>query len=142
MAMRRRHAEEALALSRELGDTYLIGASLTCLAQVTEATGDLDVVERLHKECLTLNRKSGDRESAANSLLNLAMLSMRRGSPQGTQEKMLEALAIAQDTGSKRMQGSVLGVSIGRLFVRLVSCGAPPRGVRGAYGRDGHCVSA
>jgi hypothetical protein len=110
--MRRRHAEEAIALSRELADTYLIVSSLGCLANVAEAAGEPDLQERLLKEMLMLCRDSGDRESMAISHLNLATLSMRRGSPQGTREQLLEVLAIAQETGSKRMQGWVLGVSM------------------------------
>ena len=54
-----------------------------------------------------------DRETIGISLLNLAMVSIGRGSAEGAPLMLLDVLAIAEEIGSKRTGGSLLEVAAG-----------------------------
>jgi tetratricopeptide (TPR) repeat protein len=111
LAMQRRYSEEAVTLSRELGDKPLLHFSLNSLGTLLVAAGELNLVEPLYTESLMLCRDCGDREGIVVSLLNLVVLSLQLGSLQDTRKRMLEALAIAQQTSSKRSELIVLGTA-------------------------------
>ncbi len=67
-------------LARDLGNTREILAARNALAQFHRAEGELDAAEPHYEATLTLARELGDRESIAIGLLNLAMVSIGRGS--------------------------------------------------------------
>jgi tetratricopeptide (TPR) repeat protein len=109
----RGHLEEALVLARELGNKREIAAALNALAQVRRAEGDLDAAEPLYENVLALARELDDREVIAIALLNLAMVSIGRGSQNRARYVLLEALEIADESGSKPTGQSVLEVCAG-----------------------------
>jgi tetratricopeptide (TPR) repeat protein len=75
--------------------------------------GKLDTAERLYEQVLALARELKDQESIAIGLLNLAMVSIGRESRDRALALLAEALAIAQEVGSKRAGQSGLEVSAG-----------------------------
>jgi tetratricopeptide (TPR) repeat protein len=68
----RKMDEQALAMSRELGDDSLIAASLTQFASVLRYSGDLARARKLFEEALTLDCKSDDEDEAKFVLNQLA----------------------------------------------------------------------
>jgi hypothetical protein len=111
LATQRRYAEEAVALARELGDEFLLGFSVAALGTILVAAEELDLAEPLYAEAAMLWRESGDRAGIAQALLNVVVLSLRRGSPQGARKPMLEALAMGKETSSKRLELFVLATA-------------------------------
>jgi predicted ATPase/class 3 adenylate cyclase len=109
----RGHLEEALALAKDLGNTREIAAALNALAQIHRAEGDLDSAERLYENVVALARGLDDGEIIAIGLLNLAMVSIGRGSGDRARDALLEAHAIAEQSGSKPTGQSVLEVCAG-----------------------------
>ncbi len=68
------------------------------------------MAEPLYEETLTLLRERGDRGNIALALLNLAIVSLGRGSSAGVPERVLEAIAVVEETGSKSSWPSLLDV--------------------------------
>jgi DNA-binding CsgD family transcriptional regulator len=107
----RRHFEEALAISREIGDRLSGYISLYNLALLSRAQGDHERAARLYVEGLGLAGEMNDKANAAYCLEGLAMLIAERGEPEravrllGASEALLEAVgaplyAQAQDRAS------------------------------------------
>jgi len=109
----RGYLEEALDLAQALGNKREIAAALNALAQIHRAEGDLDSAEPLYEKVVTLARELDDREIIAIGLLNLAMVSIGRESGDRARVALLEAHAIAQQSGSKPTGQSVLEVCAG-----------------------------
>ena len=109
----RAYLAEALALARELGDKRELLAAHNALAQFHRAEGELDAAEPLYESTLALARELGDRESIAIGLLNLAMVSIGRGSGEHAGRMLLEVLDIVEETGSQSAGQSVLEVTSG-----------------------------
>ena len=109
----RGHLEEALALAQSLGNKREIAAALNALAQINRMEGDLDSAEPLYENVVALARELDDREIVAIGLLNLAMVSIGRGAGDRARVALLEAHAIAAQSGSKPAGQSVLEVCAG-----------------------------
>jgi non-specific serine/threonine protein kinase len=109
----RAHLDEALALAREQGDPRNVAAAVNALAQLHRVKGDLDAAEPLFGHVLDLARQLGDRESIAIGQLNLAMTSIDRRLADDARSMLREALAFAEETGSKPVGQSVLEVCAG-----------------------------
>jgi predicted ATPase/DNA-binding winged helix-turn-helix (wHTH) protein len=118
LAAARAHLQEALAMARELGNKREVAAALNVLAQFLRVEGELDMAEPLYEEGLALARELQDRGSIAVGLLNLAMLTIDRGCGNRAATMLLDALAIADGIGSKRMGQSVLDVLAGLAALR------------------------
>jgi non-specific serine/threonine protein kinase len=114
----RKHLEEAMALARELGRPRRIAGALTGLAQVHRAQGELVAAERLYREALALARELRDPELIGVGLLNLAMAAIGRNVSDDVGPMLAEALAIAEDTGSRLTGQSVLEVCAGLAAAR------------------------
>jgi Tetratricopeptide repeat len=80
--------------------------------------GDLDFAEPLYRQVLALARAIEDRESIAIGLLNLAMVAIGRNEPESARSMLLEAMAIAAETGSKPAGQSALEVAAGLAALR------------------------
>ncbi len=111
--MARTHLEEALALTRALGNKRDLAAASNALAQLYRMEGRLDAAEPLYREAVELARELGDREIIAAGLLNLAMVSIRRGQHEHARTLLLEVLAIAEAIGSRPAAQSAVEVSAG-----------------------------
>jgi hypothetical protein len=75
--------------------------------------GKLDEAQPLFEHVLDLARELDDRESIAIGLLNLAMTWVERGAADRARPAIVEALGIAQATGSKPAGQSVLEACAG-----------------------------
>ena len=109
----RGHLEEAVALARRLGDQRELAAAINSLAQLHRTQGQVDVAESLYEEVLGLARGLGDKEYIAAFLLNLAMASVEHRPRANVCAMLLEALAIAEEIGSKPVGQSALEVCAG-----------------------------
>jgi hypothetical protein len=100
-------------LARETGNKYELAAATNGLAQVHRVEGALDAAEPLYETVVALARELGDREIVAVGLLNLAMVSIARGSGARARAMLLDVHAIVQEIGSTAAGQSVLEVSAG-----------------------------
>ena len=114
----RSYFEQALVLAEKLGNARALAAASNQLAQLCRMEGDLNIAESLYEKVLDLSRSMADRESIAVALLNLAMVSIGRGIPDHARVMLIEALAIAHETGSKPVGQSVLDVAAGLAALR------------------------
>jgi predicted ATPase/class 3 adenylate cyclase len=113
LATARRYLEEGLASAETLREPREIAAALNALGQLCRAEGSLDAAGTLHERFLAIARELQDQELIAIGVLNLAMLAIGRGAGDDSRRLLLEALGIAQETGSKAAGQSVLEVAAG-----------------------------
>ena len=130
------YLEEALKLALELGNKRALASALNALAQLDRMECKLDTAEQLYERVIALARELEDQEPIAIGLLNLAMVSIGRGSRDRALETLTEALEIAEAIGSKRAGQSGLEVSAG-LHASSEDVGARRRSVRCGRGTDG-----
>ena len=97
-----RFAEEALRLSRELDDAWLIGRSLRYLARPVQLGGDSDRATALYEESARLSRAAGDLHSAAAVVNNLACRLLEGGEYRRATELFDDALAMNRASGNQR----------------------------------------
>ena len=108
-----RYAAEALALANELGEKREVAAALNGLAQLHRLEGNLDAAEPLYEQLLALMRELDDRESIAIALLNLAMVAVERNDGLRARERLIGAMTIAEELGSRTAGQSLLEVGAG-----------------------------
>jgi len=111
-AAARRHLEEALGLAQKLDSKHDLAAALNAMAQLHRMQDDVEKAVPLYEQVLQLARETGDRESLAFGLLNVAMATITRETGDCV-PMLIEALAIADEIGSKPTLLSVLEVSAG-----------------------------
>ena len=107
----RAHLEEALTLSRAVGNQHQLAQALHALAEMHRGHGNLDAAQPLYEEALALQRQLGDSYESAICLLNLARVAIQRGSADSARTMLLEALAIAAEIGSRLVGQFVLDIS-------------------------------
>jgi predicted ATPase len=95
-------AEEALGLSRELGDKWCTGQSLYCLALIEKTAGHYDRAARLFKESATPYQEAGDAESAASTLRQRGHIAELVGDYLLATTLLEQALAFFREVGSIR----------------------------------------
>ena len=78
-----------------------------------QSQGDLDRAQALYEETLAIDRERREPEGLALDLVNIATVSIQRGSADRVPEMLLEALEIADKAGFKRSVLAVLFHSIG-----------------------------
>jgi predicted ATPase/class 3 adenylate cyclase len=117
-ATARGHLEEARALAQELGNMRELAAAINALAQLHRAEGALDAAEPLYEQVLARAGELGDREIIAVAMLNLAMVSIGHRMEHRARDRLLGALAIADEIGSKPIGQRVLEVSAGLASLR------------------------
>ena len=112
-AQARAYLEEALALARALGHRMLISSALGQLAELERAEENLDAAEPLYVEALALARETAEQRSIVVQLLNLASVSIVRGSGESARANLLEAAGIVEQLGSKVLWLNVLQIVTG-----------------------------
>jgi uncharacterized protein HemY len=93
--------EEALALSRELGDTRSIGFELSGLGEVALRQDEIPRAKRLLEESLELRRQLGNKWGVGVSLGTLGWAAMREGNWTGAVARLSESLDVRQEIGDK-----------------------------------------
>ena len=106
----RRHLEDAVALSRELGHGGSLAGALSGLADVIRADGELDTARSLYREALELFREAGERSSVAITLINLAIVAIASADHARARELLREAATITAEIRSKRVEQLVLEI--------------------------------
>lgn len=98
--------EEALAISRELGDRGGVAYSLNCLGVSRFAEGDAAAARVLFQEALSVGRELHDERSVAFSLHQQGLVARTRGDVLEATALLQEALAIRQALGDSRGAGA------------------------------------
>jgi hypothetical protein len=96
-----------------------LAAAINALAQLHRAEGALDAAEPLYEQVLAQAGELGDREIIAVAMLNLAMVSIGHRADRRARDRLLGALVIAEEIGSKPTGQSVLEVSAGLASLRM-----------------------
>ena len=109
-AAARRHQEDGVALSRELGDSGNLAGALSGLADVIRGDGELDTARSLYREALELFREAGERSNFAITLINLAAVAIASADHARARELLREAAAITAETRSKQLEQLVLEI--------------------------------
>ena len=92
--------EEALALYREIGDSFGTGASLMNLGVFWREEGDLPRARRLMEEAASVHRTSGDVSAIAHTLGQLGLLALAEGDLERAAGLCEEGLALAREAGN------------------------------------------
>ena len=95
------HYEEALAISREIGDRQGIAGPLFGLGRIVGGQGDLEKALALHTQSLRLRRELGDKSGVAAVLLTLGGIRSGQGDREEAQSLYEEALAIHREVGDR-----------------------------------------
>jgi DNA-binding CsgD family transcriptional regulator len=110
-------AEEGLALSRELGDTRGIAASLRLQGFAIKDKGNLVRGRALMEEALRLSREVGDQDGISSALFNLAFDASYQGEYIKARALLEESLVIFRELGNTRGICHVLSNLAQVLFV-------------------------
>ncbi len=112
-AAARRYLEEALVLAREQGDKREIAAATNGLAQFHRLAGEIDAAKLLYEEFLAIALDMDNRELVSIAQLNLAMVAVSREASEDARTRLLDAIAIAREVGSRPTGQSAIEVTAG-----------------------------
>lgn len=104
----RAHFEEALALSRELGDRRSEGVVLGKLGNLDREQGRVEEARDHLESALRIDREVGDRHREGIDIGNLGVLHLEQGRLDLAREHYDAALAIHREVGNRRLEGNVL----------------------------------
>jgi predicted ATPase/DNA-binding SARP family transcriptional activator len=111
----RAHAEHAVALCREAGETLSLARSLNVLGNIAVAQRDYPGARDAFDEALPVARASGDEHALASVLSNAGNLALNEGDYERATAFGRESLALAERLGQRE------GVAIGHLNIGLAS---------------------
>jgi predicted ATPase/DNA-binding CsgD family transcriptional regulator len=94
-------SEHALALFRRRNNIAGIIRALNQTGELARLTGDYDRAGQAYEECISLCRKSGNRQRQAFSLANLGLVDLHRGNYQLAKEHMIESLILCLELNNK-----------------------------------------
>jgi predicted ATPase len=94
--------EEAVALSRELDDPWLLAFSLEMLGEVQRTAGEINSAAACYEESLAVCRDIGDTRGTANALADLAHVALQRCDALAAIAGFKESLALARAIGVER----------------------------------------
>jgi predicted ATPase/DNA-binding CsgD family transcriptional regulator len=97
----RLHAEEELALSKELGPAGKkgIASALDMLGELATEIGDYENAPKLFEKALQINREIGNKAGAADMLLQLGWSAMRSGDFDQAEIRLTESLPLFRELG-------------------------------------------
>jgi non-specific serine/threonine protein kinase len=100
--------EEALSLSRELGDRHGVAAALGNLGMVSYDQGDYSAATARHEESLAIWRELGDQRGIARTLIALGNIVYSQGDQLKAESLYEQSLAIERELGDQRAIAIVL----------------------------------
>jgi predicted ATPase len=100
--------EEALALYREIGDSFGTGASLMNVGVFWREEGDLPRARRFMEEAASMQRASGDVSATAHTLGQLGLLALAEGDLERAARLCEEGLALARGVGNEYTAAIIL----------------------------------
>jgi len=93
--------EEAIVLSRQIGEKYTLAQALSTLAYARSFLGDAEGSYRAAEEGLALAREGGDKVLLGQALRNMASaMAMTHGDPKVTRSYAEEALQLYREAGA------------------------------------------
>jgi len=115
----RAFAEQALAISRELGPNGRLEAAnaLEILAEVATETGNYSAAPELYEEALSLYKEVGDLVGIGDTLKMMGWSSMRTGDYEKAETRLNEGLIVCRQSGDLRQINSALA-GLGELAIR------------------------
>jgi eukaryotic-like serine/threonine-protein kinase len=100
--------EEALALSRAMGDRHEEARGIHSLGHIVRAEGDLAKAETMYRRALEIALEVGNRRSASTALGSLANLSLERGELKEALESYRRVVALKREIGDRKGEGVYL----------------------------------
>jgi tetratricopeptide (TPR) repeat protein len=110
--------QQALAISREIGDRRGEGSDLGNLGNAYYSLGEARRAIEHHQQALAISREAGDRCTEGNTLGALGNAYAALGEARRAIEYHQQALAIHQEIGDRRMEGNALG-NLGLAYAAL-----------------------
>ncbi len=105
----RSHAQQSLAVARQLDDRPAIAAALNLLGGVAHlADGDFETARRCYQESLDIRRELGDRWGVASSLNNVALALYDAGDYETAHTLLLESLKGMDGAQDRRGRANTL----------------------------------
>ncbi len=101
--------QQALARSREAGESYEAMETLNNLANTHYRTGALDEAEKAFEEVLREARRLGNRRREGGTLNNLGGIHYNRGDMGRAAELWRASLAVFRELGNRNLQAVMLG---------------------------------
>jgi predicted ATPase/class 3 adenylate cyclase len=103
------HAEQALALARELGDRKLQVDALNSLGNSALDEGDFERARELLEQAVAISRDLGDHAWEAVYCVNAGYLFNRQGNFAAARAPLEKALALSREAGNRWVEASALG---------------------------------
>jgi tetratricopeptide (TPR) repeat protein len=92
-----KYAQEALQLAQQTGDQKILAKSLSCLAMVHQARGNMLEADRNYESSLQISRREGFKESSSQSIAFLGIQAYWQGQFQRAVHLGQEGLAISRE---------------------------------------------
>ncbi|GAB6265013.1 MAG: hypothetical protein STSR0001_04570 [Methanothrix sp.] len=103
------HYEQALMISREIGDRRGEGNNLGSLGLAYSDLGEMRLAIEYYEQALMISRKIGDRRGEGADLGNLGNAYRNLGETDNAIEYYQQALVIAKEIGDRKNEGNWLG---------------------------------
>ena len=110
--------EQALAISREIGDRQGESNSLGSLGNAYASLGEVEKAISCHEQALVISREIGDRQGEGSDLGNLGNAYASLGEVEKSISYDEQALVISREIGDHQGEGNHLG-SLGNAYLRL-----------------------
>ena len=118
--------EDAIAISRSLGENRTLFAALGGLALACIRLGDLGVARQAVLEAITLGEAIGEQYGNAMNLLSLGLIEAREGDQDSADRRLADDIAQLHTAGGH----SGLSVALDVVATLAIERGQPARGVR------------
>jgi tetratricopeptide (TPR) repeat protein len=110
--------QQALAISREVGDRIMEAATLSSIGDIHADLGNTQQALEALQQALAISREVGDHTEEARTLNNIGKVYYTLGNTQQALEALQQALAILQERGD-HVTGGVMLSNMGRVYADL-----------------------
>jgi predicted ATPase len=94
--------EEALAIARSVGDSWLVTFALNNLGEVARTQGQYDLARKYYEECEELLRETGDTGDMARFVHTLGYIAQHEGDYVRAESQFRESLKMFRQLGNRR----------------------------------------
>jgi tetratricopeptide (TPR) repeat protein len=113
-----RAADEALAISQQVGQKTLLALNLFNLGNIARDKGDLGAARAKHEESLALRDEMGQKERAAENQVELARIAIEEGRASDAEVLVRQAMSVFRAAGSLSEEAMGLSVLIQALLAQ------------------------
>jgi len=110
--------EQALSISREIGERKNESACLSSLGTAFNSLGQIEKAIEYYEKALSISREIGNRNGEGNDLSNLGNAYISLGQTEKAIEYYEQALSISREIGHRQDEGSYLG-NLGNAYISL-----------------------